>query len=93
MQVNIKSWITKHVDNSNTSSEKYNDEGRTEKQKSRAVTKFEWSKQKVSMASLYTLDNGLQIGSMKRDTGNWKAETAHDLRSKDKKMLCNNILM
>lgn len=45
------------------------------------------------MASLYTLDNGLQIGSMKWDTGNWKAETANDLRSKDKKMLCNNILM
>lgn len=45
------------------------------------------------MASLYTLDNGLQIGSMKWDTGNWKAETANDLRSKHKKMLYNNILM
>lgn len=30
---------------------------------------------------------------MKWDTGNWKAETENDLRSKRKKMLYNNVLM
>lgn len=50
-------------------------------------------KENVSKASLYTQNNRSQVVPMKWDTGNWKAETENDLRSKRKKMLYNNVLM